>query len=237
MFNVLTIVRREMRSYFGSPWSYLITAAFLIVSGYGFGWSSVTYLETSIQGFMGWCGFFLLFLAPALTMRLLAEEEKLGTLELLMTSPVRDVEVIVGKYLSGLSMFCVMLMTSFYYPILLFWFGKPDPGPIISGYLGLFLLGAVYLAIGLFASSLTANQVVAFVIGSIIVIFFWFIDGASDMVGDTAADILRGLSLSADYPKFSRGIIDTNAIIYYLNILLLFLFLTVRSLETRRWRS
>jgi ABC-2 type transport system permease protein len=101
MRNILSIITRELRSYFGSPWSYIITSAFLVVAGYGFGWSSVTYLETSIQGFLGWASFFLLFLGPALTMRLLAEEEKMGTLELLMTSPVRDFEVVLGKFPGG----------------------------------------------------------------------------------------------------------------------------------------
>jgi len=236
MGNIITIVNRELRSYYGSPWSYLITAAFLIISGYGFGWSPITYLETSIQGFLGWTGFFLLFLGPALTMRLMAEEEKLGTLELLMTSPVRDFEVVFGKYLSALSMFSIMLIISIYYPILLSWFGAPDTGPILSGYLGIFLVGAVYLAVGVFASSLTSNQIVAYVVGSVIVLFFWFIGRASAMVGDTAAGILRSMSISTHFPAFGRGIIDTNVIVYYLSILLLFLFLTIRSLETRRWR-
>jgi ABC-2 type transport system permease protein len=236
MRNILIIVGREVRTYYSSPWSYLITAAFLIIAGYGFGWSSITYMETSIQGFLGWTGFFLLFLGPALSMRLLAEEENLGTLELLMTSPVRDFEVVFGKYLSALLMFCVMLAISLYYPILLMWFGEPDLGPIISGYLGIFLVGAVYLAVGVFASSLTSNQIVAYVVGSVIVLFFWFIGRASAMVGDTAAGILSSISISTHYPAFGRGIIDTNVIIYYLSILLLFLFLTIRSLETRRWR-
>jgi ABC-2 type transport system permease protein len=236
MGNILTIVGRELRSYFGSPWSYLITAAFLIVAGYGFGWSSVTYQESSIQGFLGWSSFFLLFLAPALTMRLIAEEEKMGTLELLMTSPVRDFEVVLGKYLAALSMFGTMLLVTLYYPILLAWFGDPDWGPVFSGYLGIFLLGGVYLAIGLFASSLTSNQIVAYVIGSVIVLALWFVDRASPMVGDTTATILKGISVSSYFPAFGRGIIDTHAVVFYLSITLLFLFLTIRSLETRRWR-
>ncbi|MCP4755112.1 MAG: ABC transporter permease [Proteobacteria bacterium] len=236
MRNILTIVGRETRSYFGSPWSYLITATFLIVAGYGFGWSSVTYLETSIQGFLGWSSFFLLFLAPALTMRLLAEEEKLGTLELLMTAPVRDFEVVFGKYLAALCIFCVMLAATFYYLLLLAWFGDPDWGPIFSGYLGLFLVGAVFIAVGLFASSLTSNQIVAYVVGSVVVLFFWFVGRAAPMVGETAAAVLSLISVSTHFPAFGRGIVDTNIVIYYLSIALLFLFLTIRSLETRRWR-
>jgi len=236
MRNITTIAGRELMSYFGSPWSYLITAAFLIIAGYGFGWSSVTYLETSIQGFLGWSSFFLLFLSPALTMRLMAEEEKLGTLELLMTAPVRDFEVILGKYLAALSMFGVMLIASFYYPALLAWFGEPDWGPIFSGYLGILLLGSAFIAIGLFASSLTSNQIVAYVVGSVIILAFWFVGRASPMVGETAAAVLNRISVSTHFSAFGRGIVDTNAVLYYLSITLLFLFLTIRSLETRRWR-
>ncbi len=236
MRNITTIAGRELTSYFGSPWSYLITAAFLIIAGYGFGWSSVTYLETSIQGFLGWSSFFLLFLSPALTMRLMAEEEKLGTMELLMTAPVRDFEVILGKYLAALSMFGVMLIVSFYYPALLAWFGEPDWGPIFSGYLGILLLGSAFIAIGLFASSLTSNQIAAYVVGSVIILAFWFVGRASPMVGETAAAVLNRISVSNHFSAFGRGIVDTNAVLYYLSIMLLFLFLTIRSLETRRWR-
>lgn len=236
MRNILIIAGRELKSYFGSPWSYLITAAFLIIGGYGFGWSSVTYLETTIQGFLGWASFFMLFLGPAMTMRLLAEEEKLGTLELLMTAPVRDFEVVLGKYLAALGMLVVMLVITFFYPILLAWFGDPDWGPILSGYLGIFLVGSIFLSIGLFASSLTSNQIVAYVVGSVIVLFFWFIGRAAVMAGEGTGQFLRSISISAHFPAFGRGIIDTNAVIYYLSIALIFLFLTIRSLETRRWR-
>ncbi|MCP4755470.1 MAG: ABC transporter permease subunit [Proteobacteria bacterium] len=236
MRNILTIAGRELRSYFGSPWSYLVTAAFLIVAGYGFGWSSITYLETTIQGFLGWGSFFLLFMGPAITMRLLAEEEKIGTFELLMTSPVRDFEVVLGKFLAALSMLGVMLVLTFYYLILLAWFGAPDWGPIFSGYLGIFLLGAIFISIGLFASSLTSNQIVAYVVGSVIVLAFWFVGRASIMVGEGSGDYLRKLSVSTHFPEFGRGIVDSNVVIYYISITLVFLFLTIRSLETRRWR-
>jgi ABC-2 type transport system permease protein len=236
MRNILIILLRELRSYFGSPWSYIITAAFLVVAGYGFGWSSVTYLETSMQGFLGWASFFLLFLGPALTMRLLAEEEKLGTLELLMTAPVRDFEVVLGKFLAAMSMLGIMLIITLYYPLMLAWFGDPDWGPVFSGYLGIFLLGAIFLSIGLFASSLTSNQIVAYVVGSLILLSLWFIGHAATLAGNDWGELLRSISISTHFPAFGRGIIDSNAVIYYVSIVLVFLFLTIRSLETRRWR-
>jgi ABC-2 type transport system permease protein len=236
MRNILSIIARELRSYFGSPWSYIITSAFLVVAGYGFGWSSVTYLETSIQGFLGWASFFLLFLGPALTMRLLAEEEKMGTLELLMTSPVRDFEVVLGKFLAALSMLSIMLFITLSYPLILAWFGDPDWGPVISGYLGIFLLGAIFLSIGLFASSLTSNQIVAYVVGSVILLSLWFIGDAAVMGENGWGGLLRSISISTHFPAFGRGIIDSNTVIYYISVVLVFIFLTIRSLETRRWR-
>jgi ABC-2 type transport system permease protein len=219
MRNTFAIAGRELRSFYGSPWAYLVTAVFLIISGYGFGWNSITFIESSIQGFLSWSSFFLLFLGPAMTMRLFAEEEKIGTMELLMTAPVRDIEVVLGKY-----------------PLLLAWYGDPDWGPIFSGYLGIFLLGAVFLAIGLFASSTSANQVLAYVVGSAVILTFWFVGHASRVLGDTAGKFLNFISVSNYFPAFGRGVIDTNSIVYYLSITAIFIFLTVRSLETRRWR-
>ncbi len=236
MRNTLAIAGKELGAYFGAPSFYLIIVVFLFVAGYGFGWTMVTFQETTIQGFLGWGSFFLLFLGPALTMRLLAEEEKLGTIELLMTAPVRDIEVVLGKYLASLGMFAVMLAITLYYPILLSYFGHPDWGPILSGYLGIFLVGAVFLSIGLFASSLTSNQIVAYAVGSTLVLSFWFIGYATGVAGDTADKIFRYISISSYFPAFGRGVIDTNAIVYYVSIIVIFLFLTIRSLETRRWR-
>jgi len=234
--NVLAIAEKELSTYFGSPWSYIITAVFLVVGGYGFGFTAVTYMETTVQGFLGWSSFFLLFLGPAMTMRLFAEEEKLGTLEILLTSPVRDVEVVLGKFLASLGMLAVMLVLSLFYPLLLAWFGSPDLGPIASGYLGIFLLGAIFLSIGLFASSLTANQIVAYVVGSVLVLVLWFIGQTAGVLGEKAGAVFRAIAVSTHFPDFGRGMIDTNTILYYVSITVVFLFLTVRSLETRRWR-
>ena len=236
MRNILIISIREFKSYFGSPWSYLVSAAFLLVSGYGFGWNPETYLQTTIQGFLLWAGFFLLFWAPAVTMRLISEEEKLGTLELLLTAPVKEYEVIGGKYLAALGIFTVMLLITLVYALLLEWFGDPDWGPIVSGYIGIFLLGAVFLSIGLFTSSVTSNQIVAFILGSMTLLVFWFIGKTAAMVESGTGDVLSIISVSAYYPAFGRGIIDSRAVIYYVSLVMVFLFLAVRSLETRRLR-
>lgn len=236
MRNIAAIAGRELRTYFGSAWSYIITAVFLTIAGYGFAWSPATYLETTIRGFLGWTSFFLLILAPALSMRLFAKEIELGTIELLLTAPVRDIEVVLGKYLASLGILTGMLILTLYYPLLLFWFGDPDFGPLVSGYLGIFLLGAVFLSVGLFASSLTSNQAVAFVLGSGMIFVFWFIGRAAYFMEGTTRDLLKHISLSGYFPDFCRGVIDTGAIVYLLSITALFLFLTLRSVEMRRWR-
>ena len=229
MRNIFAIAGKEFEGYLGSPPFYIIIALFLFITGYGFGWSPALFLESSIQGFLDWGSFFLLFLGPALTVRLFAEEEKLGTLELLLTAPVRDTEVVLGKFLAALGVFSVMLLLTLYYPLLLILFGHPDLGPMVSGYMGIFLLGTVFLSIGLFASSLTSNQIVAFVISSALVLFFWFI-------GEGADRIFQLISLSTYFSDFGRGVIDSNGVIYYLSMVMVFLFLTIRSIETRRWR-
>ncbi|MFC1897727.1 ABC transporter permease [Chloroflexota bacterium] len=235
MRNLTTIALKEFKSYLSSPMAYVVTSIFLMLTGFLFSISSVTYLETSIKGFLGTGSILLLLLASVLTMRLLAEERKMGTLELLLTAPLRDSEVIVGKFLGSLGILTAMLALTFYYPILLMCFGDPDWGPIVTGYLGLFLIGSVSLAVGLFASSLTSNQIVAAVVAGGIIFALWFVGMAADVLPEALGEIIGYLSLSYHFPDFMRGIIDTRGIIYYLSITVLFLFLATRSLESSRW--
>jgi len=233
--NTTTIALREFKSYLASPMAYVVTGIFLVLTGFFFQSSPTTYSETSINGFLVWGSILLLLLASVLTMRLLAEEKKMGTLELLLTAPVRDSEVIMGKFLGSLGILTVMLALTFYYPILLWVFGSPDWGPIATGYLGLFLLGCTSLAVGLFASSLTSNQIVAAVVAGGIIFALWFIGMAADLLPEALGEVIGYLSLNYHFPDFMRGVIDTRGVIYYLSITALFLFLAVRSLENSRW--
>ena len=235
MRNTTTIALKEFKSYLASPMAYIVTGIFLVLTGFFFQSSLTTYSETSIRGFLGWGSILLLLLAPVLTMRLLAEEKKMGTMELLLTAPVRDNEVIVGKFLGSLGILTAMLALTFYYPLLLMWFGDPDWGPIATGYLGLFLLGGASLAVGLFASSLTSNQLVAAVVAGGILCALWFVGMAADLLPEALGEVIGYLSLSYHFPDFMRGVIDTRGIIYYLSITVLFLFLAIRSLESSRW--
>ena len=159
----------------------------------------------------------------------------MGTLELLLTAPVRDSEVIAGKFLGSLGILALMLVLTLWYPFLLWLFGDPDMGPIATGYLGLFLLGSASLAVGLFASSLTSNQIVAAVVTGGILFALWFVNQTADLLPEALGDIINFLSLSYYFPDFIRGVIDTRGIVYYLSITALFLFLAVRSLESSRW--
>ena len=215
--------------------AYVVTGIFLVLTGFFFQNSEATYAETSISGFLFWASILLLLLSSVLTMRLLAEEKKLGTLELLLTAPIRDSEIIMGKFLGSLGILMVMLVLTLYYPFLLWIFGDPDWGPIASGYLGLFLLGCASLSVGLFASSLTSNQIVAAVVSGGILGSLWSVGMAADLLPQALGEVVSYVSLYYHFPGFMRGLIDTRGIIYYVSISVLFLFLAIRSLENSRW--
>ena len=239
----LAIAWKEIQTFYTSPMGYIVSLVFLALTGVFFGVSiSRDFPVASIQAFIEPEGFpisfehILILLAPAITMRLMAEEQKLGTIELLLTSPVRDWEVVIGKFLASLVFFMVTLALTLYYVLLLYIYGNPDSGPIWSGYLGLILYGATALSIGLLASSLTNNQIVALVVGFGILLTLALMDQASGAVQGTTSTILAQLGPTSHLEDFSRGVVDTNHIIYYVSATAVFLFLTVRSLETRRWR-
>jgi ABC-2 type transport system permease protein len=236
--NTMLIARREFRVYLTSPMAYIVACVFLVLIGALFIWylNDIDYADTSIAGYLDvWGNLVLMLFAAVLAMRLIAEEKKLGTWELLLTAPIRDTEVVLGKFIGSLGMLASMLALTLYFPILLWIFGDPDSGPILTSYLGLFLLGAASLSIGLFASSITSNQIVAAVVAGGILAILYFIGMAGDAMGSAVGDILSYISLYSNFPAFISGIIDTRAIIYYLSVTALFLFLTIRSIETSRW--
>ena len=236
MRNTLTIARKEFKSYLTSPMAYVVIGIFLVLTGVFFGTSSSTYLETSIRGVWDfWGALFLMAFTALITMRLIAEEKKLGTLELLLTAPVRDSEIIVGKFLGSLGIFVVILLLTLYYPLLLIIFGDPDLSPIGTGYLGIFLFGTTCLAIGIFASSVTSNQIVSAVIAGGILFALWFIGLAAGYLPEALGEIINYFSLSYYFPAFISGIVDTRGLVYYLSITVLFIFLAIRSLENSRW--
>jgi ABC-2 type transport system permease protein len=238
MSNIWTITWRELKAYFVSPLAYIISAAFLALAGVFFTFEIIYGREAAMRNTFTTMTFILLILAPALTMRLLAEEQRMGTLELLLTSPLHDWQVVVGKFLGSFVLFLTMLVAPMlYYVALLAVFGPPDYGPIVAGFLALILLGGSFLALGVFASSLTQNQVIAFFVGEAIAIVMWIADAFSNIfTSGPLASIFRYLSVSQHYQDAIRGIIDTSDILYAVSIIAIALFLATQVLQIRRWR-
>jgi ABC-2 type transport system permease protein len=238
MRNVWTIGTREFKSYLASPMAYIIATFFLVGTGAFFVlFTSTWHDETSLRGVLGsqfYIAIILMFMA-ILTMRLISEEKKLGTIELLMTAPLRDSELVVGKYLGSVLVMLAMFAFTLYFPILLLIYGDPDLGPVFSGYLGLVLLGSSALAVGIFASSVTANQILSAVLGGGILLGLWFLGSAASLLPVGIGAVVAYFSLANYLPDFVRGIIDLRGVVYYLSITALFLFMAVRSLENSRW--
>ncbi len=234
--KTLVIARREARAYLASPGAYIIIAVFAAITGYLFvDGVSVPFPEATVHRYAGAVIFSLVFLGPALTMRLLAEERRLGTLDLLLSSPVSDWQVVAGKYLGAMALYVLMLLATLFYAALLYWLGTPDSGPVATAYLGLFLYGAATLAVGLWASSLTANQAVAAVVGVGVLVLLSITQLAAASTGGWASTVLEETSMVTHFADLRRGVLDLSDIVYYLSVIVLFLFLSVRSIESRRW--
>ena len=237
MKNVWTITTRELRAFFVSPIAYVVSAFFLMAMGYLFAVILNYGSDSSLRPLFGNMLFVFLMVAPALTMKLLAEEQRMGTIELLLTSPIHDWQVVVGKFLGSLVLFAVMFFgPTLYYVLIVNTFGTPDYGPLLTGYLGMFLLGAAFLAIGVFASSLTQNQVIAFFIALVILLMLWIADSASAVFPGAIGNVTSYLSLAKHNDDFFRGVIDSSNVVYILSVIVVSLFLATQVLQTRRWR-
>lgn len=238
MKNIWAITQRELKAYFVSPIAYVVSALFLIAMGYLFSLILINTREASLRNLFSNMIFVLLIVAPALTMRLLAEEQRMGTIELLLTSPVHDWQVVLGKFFGSFILFVVMLLgPTLYYVLILQVFGPPDYGPILTGYLGFVLIGAAYLAVGVFGSSLTQNQIIAFFVGLVILLLLWIADAASGVFGPGAlSDALTYIALPRHFNDLFRGVVDTTDIVYAFSVVAIFLFLATQVLQTKRWR-
>ncbi len=237
MRTIRAVAFKEIQIYFSSPVAYIVALIFIALSGFFFVSDlGNPFPEASLSNFFQGATFLLIPLAPALTMRLLAEEQKLGTIELLLTSPVRDWEVVIGKYVSSCVFLLFLLALSSYYVILLLVFASPDPGPIYSGYLGLVLYGMAALAVGILTSTLTSNQIVAAVVGTGILVVLYATAFIGDVASGVWATIFNQMGFTSHFTDFDRGIIDTTHIVYFVTVTALFLFLSIRALESRRWR-
>ena len=254
--RVWPIFKKEMRLYFTSPVAYVVLTIFLVIAGWFFYNIFAFFTLASMQSAMNPAmardlnvtdsvmrplvsniSVILLLLMPLVTMRLFSEERRSGTIELLLTYPVRDGAVLVGKYLAALALYALMLALTLLYPGIVVYFARLEWGPLVTGYAGLLLMGGTFIAVGIFASSLTENQIVASITTFGILLILWVIGWSADYVGGVWGKVLQHLSLIEHNDNFAKGVLDTKDVIYYLNFIALALFLTLRSLEARRWKG
>lgn len=233
--KVMTITGKELRAYFVSPMAYVILGFYLGVCGLIFA-LTVTgpQAQAEMAGMFHTMIFVTLMMAPVITMGLLSQEQATGSIEMLMTNPVRDVEVVLGKYLAAVALFIIVLAASLEFPLILEKFGDPDWGAILTGYIGVVLAGMAFLAVGLFASSLTANQIAAAILATLMLLFFWLIGWLGYSVSQSVGDVVRYLSVYENFQDFAKGIIDTRPLVFFASLTFYALLLTVRTLENRR---
>jgi ABC-2 type transport system permease protein len=255
MSNVLTIFRKELNSYFSSPIAYLVLAFFGFLAGYFFYVYVAIFVSRGMESQMMGRGMPMdvnewvirpllsnlsvigLFMIPMITMRLFAEEKRSGTIELLATSPVRDIEVIVGKWLAALVLYACALGVSALSVATLYLYGKPDLSPIVTGYLGLLLQGGALLAIGTFISTTTKNQIIAAFATFAVCLILWVLDWVSAYETAAWAKVIAYLSVITHFEPFAKGVLDSKDVVFYLSMIFFGLFLTSRSMESLRWRT
>src|SRR5918999_5314907 len=255
MRNVLAIAERELRSYFASPIAYAVIGLFALVFGWmfyaflryfigasmrmgpGMGQGPININEMLLRPLILQISVVVLFVLPMVTMRTYAEEKRSGTIELLLTSPITDIQIILGKFLGAMALYACMLALTMIHIAILFIYGNPEWKPIVTGYLGLLLMGGCFLSVGLFISSLTKNQIVAAMATFAVFLMLWVINWIGTFVGPTMQSVLAYLSLTEHFDDFAKGVIDTKHLIYYASFMAFGLFLTVKSVDSERWRG
>ena len=256
MNNILAIAHKELKSYFSTPIAYVVIGFFALLFGYFFYAMLVIFNQQSAQ-FGGAEGgavdinqqlirplflnasVILLFVLPLITMRTYSEEKRSGTIELLLTSPVTDVEIILGKFLGAMALYAAMLAITVIHMLLLFSYANPKPEwtvPVI-GYVGLLLMGGCFISVGLLISSLTKNQIVSGMVTFAVFLLLWVINWIASFTGPTTQSVLNYLSITDHFDDFTRGILDTKHLIYYFSVMSFGLFLTARSVDTERWKG
>jgi len=232
---MLAIFKREVKSYFYSPIAYVLLGLSIFLFSVFFYLSNIQYQSADFNQVFSTISFILIFIVPIMTMRVLAEDRKNGTEVLLISSPASLGEIVVGKYLAMLFVFLVMTCLITIYPMVIFIFGQPPIAPLIGSFIGFILLGAALISIGVFASSLTENQVIAVVISFVMILLIWIIDPIGNALGGFGSTVLNWFSLTSRYNDFTSGMLNIPSIIYYLSFITVFLFLTIRVIEKRRW--
>ena len=247
MRKTWAIIRRELIAYFSSPLAYIVMTAFLLMQGYIF-YLIVSFLNnpqtpamTPLRLFFGGTIFFwlfLLFVVPVITMRLIAEERRSGTIEVLLTSPVTEAQVVVGKFLAAMAFYLALWLPTVLYVVILARHSKIDLGPVAAGYLGVVLLGFMFLAVGTLASTLSTNQLIAAIIAFAAMVLLFSIGLVEQLMTSSSLlrDALSHMNLWTQMDDFAKGIVDTRHVVYQLSVGILFLFLAAKSLEVKKWR-
>ena len=235
--NIANIFIKEFMGYFTSPMAYIFLIVFSLVNGYFFSNTFFLIGQSDMRALFNIIPMVYLFFIPAITMSLIAKEKNLGTMEILCTLPIRDYELVLGKYFAAVVLIITGLIFTDIHVITLYRFGTNiDFGALFTGYLGLFFVGAVYAAIGTFASSLFENQVVAFIIAVFIVLMFFLFDKLLIFIPSFLASTIQYLSVDFHFSNISRGVIDSRNIIYFFSVIGIFLYLTVQILNSRKWK-
>ena len=236
MKNIWAVATRELRSYFLSPVADLVAAFFVFGSGLLFWLILQSNREASLRGLIQNVHVLFLFVVPMISMRLLAEEQRLGTMELLMTNPIQEWEIVIGKFVGSALLIISMLVATLVFPFFLFIFGKPDVGPILTGYLGAVMQGSAFLAVGLLASSLTESQIVSAVVSFVVLLALWLSDNIGQAAGGLFGQIVGYTSLINHIQGFSQGVIDSKDVVFYLTVIGAGLVLSTLSLQSKRYR-
>jgi len=235
--KIFALMKKELQSFFFSPIAYIVFASFLMIVGYLFWVILVSSRVASLEPMLYNAAFILLLASPVLTMRLISEEKKSRTIELLLTSPVSPAEIIAGKFLACFVLYLVLIALTLQYPLILsFYSTEFDLGPVYSGYIGLILIGAAFISLGLFASTLTENQIIAAMISFGGLILFWVFGWAKNVFDNSFGEILGNLSIFDRYAEFLRGVVDSGNVVFFLVFTFIWLFLAARVLESDRWR-
>jgi len=236
--TIWVLFKKELMSYFNSPIAYIFISVFLVIGNWLFFKNFFLYGQATMRGYFDLLPWIFLFLAPAITMRLWAEEKKQGTIEFLLTLPITDWQVVLAKFLGATGFILISLILTLSLPISIAFIGNIDMGPVIGGYLGAIFLGGAYIALGLFISALTKNQIVAFTL-SLAASFAIFIIGTNFvLVGlpSFMAGVVRFIGLGSHFENIARGVIDTRDLVYYFSFIYLFLWLNVKTIESRGWK-
>jgi len=256
MRNILAIAQKELKSYFSGPIAYIAIGLWALLYGYffiailqyfvrqsmqmgqfGMGPQSMNVNQQLIRPLLQNVTIMILFTMPMVTMRTYSEEKRSGTIELLLTSPLTDFQIVMGKFLGAMALYGIMLLVTLIHIGLLFIYGSPEWKPIVTAYLGVLLLGGCFVSLGLFISSLTKNQIVAGMSTFAVFLLFWIITWVGSFSGPTVDKLTQYLSIIDHLDDFTKGVIDTSHLIYYLSFITFGLFLTVKSVDTERWRG